>query len=84
LIGAVAGLATIIPLSVNGIGVVEGSFAGTAVALGIDYDAALTVAILIRLLVLPPSIYFGLLYAFRGNARSPSPKAVAAADDSGV
>jgi glycosyltransferase 2 family protein len=68
LIGAAAGLATVIPVSINGLGVVEGSFAGTAVALGVNYEAALTVAILIRLLVLPPSMVFGLLYAIGGSA----------------
>lgn len=69
MIGAVAGLASVIPLSINGIGVVEGSFAGTAVALGVDYEPALTVAVLIRLLVLPPSVVFGVLYALGGGNR---------------
>jgi uncharacterized protein (TIRG00374 family) len=67
LISAAAGLSTIIPLSINGIGVVEGSFAGTALALGIAYEPALAVAILIRVLVLPPSLIFGLMYVLRGD-----------------
>jgi hypothetical protein len=66
-IGAAAGLATVIPISINGLGVVEGSFAGTALALGVDYEAALAVAVLIRLMVLPASMVFGLLYAFGGE-----------------
>jgi hypothetical protein len=40
-----------------------GSFVVVAVALGIPYEAALMVAVLIRLLVLPPSLVFGLCYA---------------------
>lgn len=67
LIAAMAGLASILPISINGIGVVEGSFAGTAVALGVDYEAALAVALLIRVLVLPISIAFGLWYVWRGG-----------------
>lgn len=66
LIAAVSGLASILPISINGLGVVEGSFAGTAVALGIDYELALMVAVLIRLMVLPVSLVFGALYALGG------------------
>jgi glycosyltransferase 2 family protein len=67
LIAAVAGLATILPISINGIGVVEGSFAGAAVALGVDYEVALMVAVLIRLIVLPLSLIFGAVYALGGS-----------------
>jgi uncharacterized membrane protein YbhN (UPF0104 family) len=63
MLGAAAGLAVVIPFSINGAGVVEGSFVVVAVALGISYEAALMVAVLIRLLVLPPSLVFGLCYA---------------------
>jgi uncharacterized protein (TIRG00374 family) len=62
-ITAVAGAATVIPFTINGIGVLEGAFAGTAIALGVEYEHALLVAILIRLLVLPLSAIAGLLYA---------------------
>jgi glycosyltransferase 2 family protein len=67
LIAALAGLASVVPISINGIGVVEGAFAGTAVALGVDYEPALAVALLIRVLVLPISIVFGLWYVWRGE-----------------
>lgn len=67
LIAAVSGLATILPISINGIGVVEGSFAGAAVALGVDYEIALMVAVLIRLIVLPLSLIFGAIYALGGS-----------------
>jgi glycosyltransferase 2 family protein len=72
LVSAVAGLSAVVPLSINGIGIVEGSFAGAAVALDIPYEPALAVAILIRLLVLPPSLLFGLAYVLRGNPASES------------
>lgn len=63
LIAAVAGLASILPLSINGIGIIEGSFAAAAVALGVGYEVALIVAVLIRLFVLPLSLIFGVIYA---------------------
>jgi glycosyltransferase 2 family protein len=68
LITAVAGLATVIPLSINGIGVLEGAFAGTAIALGVNYEQALLVAILIRVLVLPLSLIAGAIYACESKA----------------
>jgi uncharacterized membrane protein YbhN (UPF0104 family) len=71
LIAAVSGLATILPISINGIGVVEGSFAGAAVALGIDYEVAVIVAVLIRLIVLPLSLIFGAIYALGGQQMLP-------------
>jgi glycosyltransferase 2 family protein len=58
-----AGIATVLPISINGLGVVEGAFVGSAVALDVDYDAALVVALLLRLLLVPYAIIFGLLYA---------------------
>lgn len=66
-ITAAAGVATSLPISINGLGVVEGSFAGTAVALGVSYEIAFTVAVLIRLMVLPATLVFGLMYGFGGG-----------------
>ncbi len=76
LIAAAAGLATIIPLSINGLGIVEATIAGTAVAVGVSYEAGLVVAVLMRLLLLPLTLAAGLLYAFEPrhqytNVRSP-------------
>lgn len=68
LITAVAGLATIIPLSINGLGILEGAFAGAAIAVGVSYEQALFVAILTRVLVLPLSLIAGLLYALEPAA----------------
>jgi uncharacterized protein (TIRG00374 family) len=62
LITAAAGIASVLPISISGIGVVEGSIAGTAVALGVDYDAAVLAAIIVRLVTLPVSAACGLLY----------------------
>ena len=64
LIAAAAGVATVIPLSINGLGIVEATIASTAVALGVSYEAGLLVAVLIRILVLPLTFVAALLYAF--------------------
>lgn|GEM_PF-727068 len=85
LIAAAAGLATVIPFSINGLGIVEATIAGTAVAVGASYDAGLLVAVLMRILIIPLTLLAGLLYAFEpastreitmsrpdtGNCRSP-------------
>jgi uncharacterized protein (TIRG00374 family) len=73
LIAAASGLAVIVPVSVNGIGVVEAAFVGAAVALGEPYGASLAVALLMRILVLPQTAAFGLLYAM---SRHTSPRSV--------
>jgi uncharacterized membrane protein YbhN (UPF0104 family) len=73
LITAAAGIASVLPISISGIGVVEGSIAGTAVALGTDYDSAVLAAIVVRLLVLPVSAACGLLYLTERNQARPSP-----------
>jgi uncharacterized membrane protein YbhN (UPF0104 family) len=64
LIAAAAGLATVIPFSVNGLGIVEATIAGAAVAVGVPYQAGLAVALLIRVLVVPLTLLAGLIYAF--------------------
>ena len=76
LIGAAAGIATIVPFSINGLGVVEATIAGTAAAVGVSYEAGLVIAVLMRLLLLPLTLAAGLLYAFEPrhqytNLRSP-------------
>lgn len=73
LIAAAAGLASVLPISINGIGVVEGSIAGSAIALGADYDSALLVAIALRILILPANALCGLVYLFD---RQPAPLAL--------
>lgn len=76
LIAAAAGIATIVPFSINGLGIVEATIAGTAVAVGVSYEGGLVVAVLMRLLLLPLTLAAGLLYAFEPrhqytNVRSP-------------
>ncbi len=62
LIAAVVGLASVAPVSINGIGVVEGAFAVTAVQLQMGYNEALVVAFVIRVMVVPLSLLCGLVY----------------------
>lgn len=61
-IGAIAGLVSLLPISINGIGVVEGGFAVAAVELGIDFNQAVLVAFMLRILVVPFSLICGLIY----------------------
>ncbi len=72
LVTAAAGVASVLPISISGIGVVEGSIAGTAVALGADYDSAVLAAIVVRLQALAVGAGCGLLYLTeRGGRVSP-------------
>jgi glycosyltransferase 2 family protein len=68
LITAAAGIASVLPISISGIGVVEGSIAGAALALGVSYEGGVLAAIVIRLVVLPVSAACGLLYLTERNA----------------
>jgi hypothetical protein len=70
LIQVAAGLAAIVPISISGIGVVEGSIVGAGVALGVGYDSAFLAAIVLRVLGLMTSLGCGVIYAFEGNERS--------------
>ncbi|MGH8285165.1 MAG: lysylphosphatidylglycerol synthase domain-containing protein, partial [Steroidobacteraceae bacterium] len=70
-IAAAAGFATVVPISINGLGVVEGAFVGSAVALGVPYEPALVVALLLRLLLLPYALAFGVLYALQSGSGRP-------------
>jgi glycosyltransferase 2 family protein len=67
LITAAGGLAMFLPISLNGIGVMEGSFVAMAVALGVGYDQALTVAILRRVMMAALSLLCGLVYLAEGR-----------------
>ncbi len=64
LIAASAGVAAVIPFSINGLGIVEATIAGTAVAVGVSYEAGLLVALLMRILLIPLTLLAGLFYAF--------------------
>jgi uncharacterized protein (TIRG00374 family) len=68
LITAITGIAGMLPITINGLGVSDGSIALTAVALGADYESAFVAALLLRILVLPFSLGCGLIYIFEPNA----------------
>jgi len=70
--GAAAGVAGVIPLSINGIGIVEGSFAVAAILVGLPYAQAVIVALFVRVFGLVASILFGILYLFERGANSAS------------
>lgn len=70
LVAAAAGIASVLPISISGLGVVEGSIAGAAVALGADYEAAILAALVARLAILPVSAACGLVYLFDTTTRS--------------
>ncbi len=70
LITVAAGLAAVLPISISGIGVVEGSIVGAGVALGVDYDSAFLAALLLRGLSLATSLGCGIIYVFEGGKRS--------------
>jgi glycosyltransferase 2 family protein len=61
---AAAGVAGVIPLSINGIGIVEGSFAIAAVLASLPYVQSVIVALFLRVFGLAASILFGILYLF--------------------
>lgn len=78
LITAAAGVAAVIPISISGIGVVEGSIAGTAILLGIDNDTAVLAALVLRLLVVPISALCGTFYFFERDRGPPKTAPVSA------
>jgi uncharacterized protein (TIRG00374 family) len=62
LMAAASGIAAVLPLSINGVGLMEGSLVGMAVALGVDYDSALLVAVVRRLMMAVMSALCGVAY----------------------
>lgn len=62
IIGAIVGLVSMLPISINGIGVTESAFAVTAMQLGMDFNQAVVVAFMLRILVFPLSLVCGLIY----------------------
>ena len=61
-----------LPLSINGMGLTDGSFVYLAVKFGMDYEHALMVMLLTRAFVIPISLFGGLLY-FRESRSAPTP-----------
>ena len=69
---AAAGVAGVIPLSINGIGIVEGSFAVAATLANLPYAQAVIVALFLRVFGLASSIVFGVLYLLERGATGTS------------
>jgi uncharacterized protein (TIRG00374 family) len=63
-IAGVGGIATVLPISFNGIGVMEGSLALAAAHAGIDSSHALMAALLLRILTIPLTLICGIIYLF--------------------
>ena len=61
-IAALVGLAAVLPISINGIGVMEGALVAGAVMVGVDYDKAVLVAFLRRMLNLSLAASCGLVH----------------------
>lgn len=70
-VGAISVLVAVLPVSVNGIGVAEGSFVAAAVELGVELHHAVLVALLSRVLIVLLSVACGLVYLWeiRASAR---------------
>ena len=60
--GTISALVAALPISINGIGVSEGSFVAAAVSLGVNLEYAVVVALMTRALVVPLSVGCGLVY----------------------
>jgi len=67
-IAAVLSIVAVIPLSINGIGLVDGSFIYLAGQFGLDYDTALMFMLAQRALLIPISLAGGLLYLSQRDA----------------
>lgn len=61
-VAALLSIVAILPLSINGIGLVDGSFIYLAGQFGLGYETALTVMLLQRALLIPISLVGGILY----------------------
>jgi uncharacterized protein (TIRG00374 family) len=61
-LSAIIGIVAVLPISINGIGVVEGSFVVAAALVGINQTDAAIVAILLRIFVIPISAVCGIIY----------------------
>jgi uncharacterized protein (TIRG00374 family) len=73
---ATAGVASMLPISINGIGVVESSFVVAALETGLPYEEALLVTLFLRAFMFLASIAFGVLYALEpAETRIPDEKA---------
>lgn len=71
--------AALIPVSINGLGIQEGSFAFTAQQLGISFSHAVIVSLIIRIIAVLSSLLGGIVFFFdKGRAADMSAMAEAA------
>jgi uncharacterized protein (TIRG00374 family) len=59
---AASGVASVLPISINGVGVMEGSFVVAALEAGLPYSEAVLVALCLRAYMLLASVAFAILY----------------------
>ena len=59
---AISNMVALLPISINGIGLMDGSFICVAGKFGMNYESALMVMVLIRALLIPLSLIGGMLY----------------------
>lgn len=72
LIAAAIGVAAALPISVNGVGVMEGAMVAAAVALKLDYEQALIVAFARRALAVLLAVPCGVLWLAESRYLHPS------------
>ena len=70
-------IAAILPISINGLGITEASFAGVASQLNIGFTEAAMVSFLVRILVLPLIIGFAVTYVFGKQSEPVGASAIA-------
>jgi uncharacterized protein (TIRG00374 family) len=59
---SISNLAALLPISINGIGLLDGSFIFIMKELGMPYDAALMMMLILRALLIPLSLIGGVFY----------------------
>lgn len=68
-ISAIYSASSLIPISINGLGIMEGSFAFTAQQLGVSFDSAVIVSLMVRLVSTLISVAGGVIFFFdKGRA----------------
>ena len=66
---AASGVAAVLPISINGVGVMEASFVVAALEVGLPYSEALLVALFLRSYMLLASVVFAVNYMFESKPR---------------
>ena len=61
-VGATYAIASLLPISINGLGVMEGSFALSAAKLGIAFDTAVVVSLILRLVIVLLSLIGAVVF----------------------